>query len=85
VALQTNILVRSGVSMLGASAVIWLGTELARRVEWFLSYTASVGALLLLIGLSSEVRRYKAATLAAARNTRGSDDPDPRVSVPTWH
>jgi hypothetical protein len=78
-------MVRAGFSMLAASTLIWLGTELARRVDWFLSYTASVGALLLLIGLSSEVRRYKAASLAAAKNLQGSSDPDDYIIVRIQH
>jgi hypothetical protein len=58
---------RVGLSLLAASSLLWLGAELTRRFEWIFSYMASVGALFLLIGISSEVRRYKNVGLAAFR------------------
>lgn len=56
-------MIRIGAFMIAASGFIWLGAELTRRVEWILSYTAGVGVLLLLIGMSNEVRKYRQAYL----------------------
>lgn len=64
--MSTNGLVRAGVLVIIASALIWLGAELTRRIEWILPYTAGAGAVLLVLGLLAEVRRRRAATIAAA-------------------
>jgi len=70
--MRNNGLFRVGVLIIVASALIWLGAELTRRIEWILPYTAGAGAVLLVLGLFNEARRRKAATLAAASTNNES-------------
>ena len=65
--MRENSFVRIGLLVIAASALLWIGAELSRRIEWILPYTAGAGAFLMLIGLFAELRRYKSATLAVAK------------------
>ena len=65
--MRMNRMARLGFLLLAAASLLWVGAELTRRFEWLFSYAAGVGALFVLIGISSEVRRYKNVGLAASR------------------
>ena len=43
--MPTNKLIYFGVIVIAASALLWVGAELAKRVEWMLPYSAVAGAL----------------------------------------
>ena len=57
--MPTNKLIYFGVIVIAASALLWLGAELAKRVEWILPYAAIAGVLLVLIGLFMELKKKK--------------------------
>ena len=63
--MPTNKLIYFGVIVIAASALLWLGAELAKRVEWILPYTAIAGVLLVIIGLFMELQKKKAIETAA--------------------
>ena len=50
-----------GILIVVASALIWLGAELSKRIEWILPYTAGVGVLLIVAGFAMERRRHSSA------------------------
>jgi hypothetical protein len=78
--MRNNVLFRVGVLIIIASALIWLGAELTRRIEWILPYTVGAGGLFAVLGLFNEARRRKAATLAvAAMNGESGADLRPTV------
>lgn len=54
-----NRLIYYGVIITVASALIWVGAWLARRVEWILPYTGALGVLLIVIGVVLEVRNKR--------------------------
>jgi len=59
-----------GILIVVASALIWLGAELSKRIEWILPYTAGVGALLIIGGFVMDWRR---------RSNPGEPDPPPQI------
>ena len=63
---------RVGVLIVVASALLWLGAELSRRIEWILPYTAGFGLALVLVGWYVEARRLRDAVIATARNETGA-------------
>ncbi|MCL4836401.1 MAG: hypothetical protein KJ058_00360 [Thermoanaerobaculia bacterium] len=46
-----NRIIDVGVLLLVATALVWLGAELTRRIVWALPYAAGLGLLLLLVGV----------------------------------
>ncbi len=46
-----------GILVVVASALLWLGAQLTKRIEWALPYSAGLGVALLAIGLLVEWRR----------------------------
>jgi hypothetical protein len=48
-----------GLSVVAASASIWVGAELTRRIEWVVPWTGGLGFFLIRIGLAR--RREPAA------------------------
>jgi len=79
--MRNNGLFRVGVLIVVASALIWLGAELTRRIEWILPYTAGAGGVIAVLGLFNEARRRKAATLAAAGATKDESGAGLRPTV----
>lgn len=59
ISMPTNKLIYFGVIVIAASALLWLGAELAKRVEWILPYTGVAGVLLCFIGLFMELQKKK--------------------------
>jgi hypothetical protein len=57
--MPTNKLIYFGVIVIAASVLLWLGAELAKRVEWILPYTAGVGLLLMIVGMFIEMKKKK--------------------------
>ncbi len=53
-----------GILVLMASLLLWLGVELAKRIEWFLPYAGGLGLSLIAGGYFLELRK--------ARNSRRS-------------
>jgi hypothetical protein len=45
-----NRLVDSGVILIVASVLVWMGAELTRRIEWLLPYTGGAGVALVVAG-----------------------------------
>jgi hypothetical protein len=62
--MPSNRLLYVGTLIVAASASIWLGAELTRRIEWITPWTGGLGALLILLGLAQEARRRREAALA---------------------
>lgn len=56
--MPTNRLMYLGTLVTVASALVWLGAELTRRIEWILPYTAGAGILLLVVGSILEFYRW---------------------------
>jgi len=52
-----NGLIYWGVVVLMASLLLWLGVELARRIEWFLPYSGGAGLCLVAGGYFLEIRK----------------------------
>lgn len=57
-----NRIIYSGVVVIVATALIWLGAELTKRIEWLLPYTAIAGAILLVTGVAQELARKRQAS-----------------------
>jgi hypothetical protein len=62
-----NRLMYYGVLIVAASALIWIGAWLTRRIEWILPYTGMVGVFLIVTGVAIEFRnrRLQGVTEAA--------------------
>ena len=75
-----NSLVRTGILVIAASGLLWLGAQLTRRAEWILPFTAGVGFILVLVGLYLEMQRRKSAKIAALRNEGALGAPDQPVA-----
>jgi hypothetical protein len=45
-----NRLIDSGVILIVASVLVWIGAELTRRVEWLLPYIGGAGIALVVVG-----------------------------------
>jgi hypothetical protein len=54
-----NRLIYWGIVVLMASLLLWLGVELARRIEWFLPYSGGLGLCLIAAGYFLELRKNK--------------------------
>ncbi|MDW8052748.1 MAG: hypothetical protein RMJ83_09765 [Armatimonadota bacterium] len=48
-----------GVLIVAASALIYIGGQIIRFIEWFLPWAAGVGVALILIGLYSELQKNR--------------------------
>lgn len=57
--MPTNRWIYVGVLLIVASVLLWIGAELARRIEWFLPYSGGLGVLLVIIGIWIELRRKR--------------------------
>ena len=55
----------SGILLILASALVWIGAELTRSVEWLLPYTAGAGVALLLTGSVLEHRASRRKKMLA--------------------
>lgn len=62
--MPTNKLIYFGVIVIAASALLWLGAQIAKQAEWLLPYTGGVGVLMIIGGLVLELKKKKALTLA---------------------
>lgn len=52
-----NKIIDAGVITIVATVLVWLGAELAKRIEWLLPWTGGAGIALLLIGTGLEMRK----------------------------
>lgn len=60
-----NKIIYAGVVVIVATALIWLGAELTKRIEWLLPYLAVGGVILLVAGVAQElVAKRRAARKA---------------------
>ena len=64
--MPTNKLIYLGVLVVAATALLWLGAELAKRVEWILPYAGIVGVLMIVAGLAMEMKKKRATPEAPA-------------------
>lgn len=62
-----NGLIYWGIVVLMASLLLWLGVELAKRIEWFLPYSGGLGLSLIAGGYLLEIRKARKAR-ASQRN-----------------
>lgn len=69
--MPTNKLIYFGVIVIAASVLLWIGAELAKRVEWMLPYSGAAGVLLVVIGLFMELQKKKALAEPAAIEAPG--------------
>lgn len=73
--MPTNRVIYLGVLVVAASALLWLGAELAKRIEWILPYTGVIGIALVLIGVAMEVRNKREGSTGPV-DTAGTGSPD---------
>ncbi|MCS6775073.1 MAG: hypothetical protein RMJ43_12095 [Chloroherpetonaceae bacterium] len=64
-----NRLIYYGVIITVASALIWVGAWLARRVEWILPYTGALGVLLTVVGVALELRNRRETVAGTGTTT----------------
>lgn len=50
-----NRVIYAGLLLVVGSALVWLGAEFTRRIEWLLPYTMVAGIALLVVGAGIEV------------------------------
>lgn len=50
-----NRVIYAGLLLVVGSALVWLGAEFTRRIEWLLPYTMVAGIALLVVGAGMEV------------------------------
>jgi hypothetical protein len=55
-----------GVLIVVASALIWMGAWLTKRIEWILPYTGAVGVVLIIIAVAMELRNRGDAPVETA-------------------
>jgi hypothetical membrane protein len=48
-----------GVLVVAASALLYIGGQIIRTIEWFLPWAAGVGVALILIGLFAEMQKSR--------------------------
>ena len=56
-----NGLIYWGIVVLMAALLLWLGVELAKRIEWFLPYAGGLGLSLIAGGYLLELRKARKA------------------------
>ena len=56
-----NGLIYWGIVVLMATLLLWLGVELAKRIEWFLPYAGGLGLSLIAVGYLLEIRKARKA------------------------
>ena len=62
-----NGLIYWGIVLLMASLMLWLGVQLAKRVEWFLPYSGGLGLSLIAGGYLLEIRKARKARASQSR------------------
>lgn len=55
-----------GVLIMAATALLYLGGQLIRLIEWFLPWAAGVGVALILIGLYAELQKNRKPKVVAS-------------------
>jgi hypothetical protein len=68
----SNKLIYYGVIVVAASALLWLGAELARLVSWTLPYAAAAGGVLIVLGVVMEIGKRRAPVEAPSAVESGS-------------
>jgi hypothetical protein len=53
--MPNNRIIYFGVVLLVATALLWIGTELTKRIEWLLPYLAGASVLLIVSGFVQEL------------------------------
>jgi hypothetical protein len=76
-----NGLIYWGIVLLMASLLLWLGVELAKRVEWFLPYSSGLALTLIAVGYLLEIRKARKAR-AIQRSQPSSNQTDREPSNP---
>jgi hypothetical protein len=66
--MPNNRIIYWGVVVLVATALLWVGAELSRRIEWALPYAAGAGVLMIVSGSIYEIWHARRATAQAARH-----------------
>jgi hypothetical protein len=68
-----------GIVVLSATVLLWVGTELTKRIEWILPYTGGVAVAMILGGFVYELwKRRRANTPSAEGGTHLPGDSPPK-------
>lgn len=59
--MPNNRVIYIGTVILVVAVLVWIGAELAKRVEWILPYAAGVGVTLIVAGFIYELWKSRAA------------------------
>jgi len=46
-----------GVLIVAASALLWLGAQITKRIEWALPWAGGIGIVLIIVGVFMELRK----------------------------
>jgi len=71
-----NGLIYWGIVVLMAALLLWLGVELAKRIEWFLPYAGGLGLSLIAGGYLLELRKARRREPAKPVNRSNLDTDD---------
>jgi hypothetical protein len=67
-----NGLIYWGIVVLMAGLLLWLGVQLAKRIEWFLPYSGGLGLSLIAGGYVLELRKARKARATKRSQPRSS-------------
>lgn len=68
-----NRIIYVGILLVAASALLYIGGQIIRFIEWILPWTAGVGVVLVLLGMWFEAQKNKKPKIVG-------DSPSPTVS-----
>jgi hypothetical protein len=71
--MPNNRVIYWGVVALVATALLWIGAELTRRIEWILPYTAGASILMIVGGFIHEW--WRSGRPGPARNPKDAEPP----------
>lgn len=74
--MPTNKVIYIGVIVIAASALLWLGAQIAKQAEWLLPYTGVAGVILIFVGLFMEIKKKKALAFVEAAKDGAPESPD---------
>jgi len=74
--MPTNKVIYFGVIVIAASALLWLGAQIAKQAEWLLPYTSIAGVVMIFIGLFMELKKKKALAFVESDKDASPESPD---------
>ena len=79
-----NGLIYWGIVVLMATLLLWLGVELAKRIEWFLPYAGGLGLSLIAVGYLLEIRKARKARASKRTQQEQPRPPSSSGSRSPW-